>query len=261
MNVPDLVRGGPSRPLGDIALDEDKPATTADAPVEDPAAYDGSPVEDAASPGPESSAPFEPAPVAHEPAAEDAIPATEELAVPWTELQAAVQALSAQVRESDRLLARQTEIAASLHAENLRLRDGELRRAQSALVLSVVSVIDDVRSILQTVTDDAHRSDLDMIADSLVDSLDRNGVVVSPVEVGESFDSARHRVGTVVPTADPELDRTVAGVARSGFSWADGGAIRPTAVVVHKHTPAPAADPATDAETQTVSDAADTSES
>lgn len=242
-------------------MDEDTPATTADAQVEKSTAHDGWPADEVVSPVQESSRPDAPAPMADELAAEDAVAAAHEPAVSWTELQAAVQALSIQVRESDRLLARQIEIAASLHAENLRLRDGELRRAQSALVLSVVSVIDDVRSISQTVTDETHRRDLDMVADSLVDSLDRNGVVVSPVEVGEHFDSARHRVGSVLPTADPQLDRTVAGVARAGFSWADGGAIRPTAVVVHKHAPAPAVDPDSDTEPQTASNAAGTSES
>jgi molecular chaperone GrpE (heat shock protein) len=75
--------------------------------------------------------------------------------------------------ESQRLLGRQTEIAASLHEENQRLKVGELRRALAPLVRDVLRVQDDVTAMLDTHADaDAGAArDLDLVRGALLDAL------------------------------------------------------------------------------------------
>jgi molecular chaperone GrpE (heat shock protein) len=137
--------------------------------------------------------------------------------------------------ESQRLIERQADIAAKLHAENQTLRAGELRSAQTALVLSVVRVYDDVSRMAVTAEDAATRSDLGIVADALVDALERNGVDRMAVNAGDSFEPGRHKVAEIETTTDPDADRTVARVVRSGFVWPDGAVVRVTDVAVRKY--------------------------
>src|SRR5262245_6074874 len=52
----------------------------------------------------------------------------------------ALRALTDKLAEHQRLIDRQAEVASNLHAENQRLRAGELRQAQTALVTSILRV-------------------------------------------------------------------------------------------------------------------------
>src|SRR4051812_2744719 len=70
---------------------------------------------------------------------------------------AALSRIEAQLAESQRLLDRQVAIATKLHAENQILRAGELRKAQTATVLSVLRVFDDVNQMAATATEEAAR--------------------------------------------------------------------------------------------------------
>jgi molecular chaperone GrpE (heat shock protein) len=81
--------------------------------------------------------------------------------------------LEDRLAESQRLLGRQTEIAASLHEENQRLKVGELRRALAPLVRDVLRVQDDVTAMLDTHADaDAGAArDLDLVRGALLDAL------------------------------------------------------------------------------------------
>lgn len=144
--------------------------------------------------------------------------------------------IEAKLAESQRLIGRHADVAAQLHSENQALRAGELRKAQTALVLSVVSVLDDVQRMADTASDDSARSDLKLIAEALVDALDRNGIEVVPVEPGEPFEARRHKVIQVEATADASADRTVARILRPGFAWSEGDALRAAQIVAYKYS-------------------------
>jgi molecular chaperone GrpE (heat shock protein) len=152
------------------------------------------------------------------------------------EISAALARIEERLAESQRLIDRQADIAAKLHAENQALRGGELRTAQAPLVTSVIRVHDDVLQMAGT-TAEPERRDLDLVADALADALARVGVDPVPAAAGEPFDAARHRVVEVRETADPAADRTVVAVVRTGFAWNDGTTVRLADVVVHKHAP------------------------
>lgn len=157
----------------------------------------------------------------------------------------AIAELRAHSAESQRLLERQIEIASRLHAENQTLRAGELRQAQQGLVASVLRVFDDLRHMAATAADAAGQRDLALAADALADALERNGVGVSPIEVGEVFDPKRHKIASVRSTADADANRTVSEVTRPGFAWSDGTVVRVAEVVVFKHDPAASSDDGT----------------
>jgi molecular chaperone GrpE (heat shock protein) len=154
--------------------------------------------------------------------------------------------------ESQRLIDRQAEIAAKLHAENQVLRGGELRQAQGALVLSVLRVFDDVSQMAATAEDPAGRHDLGIVAEALADALARNGVDALAADVGEPFEARKHKIAAIETTTDPGADRTVARVVRPGFAWSDGEAVRVSDVAVFKYT-APS-EPEPDDEPELVTD-------
>jgi molecular chaperone GrpE (heat shock protein) len=151
----------------------------------------------------------------------------------------ALERLDDRLEESQRLLARQAEIATSLHAENQRLKGGELVRAQLPLVRDIIRVQDDLGRVLETAGESTAAADLTMARDSILDALARNGIEPSHVAADEPLDPRRHKVVGVVAAADPAADRTIAEVVKAGFSWDDGTLIRATDVRVFKHTPAP----------------------
>ncbi len=152
---------------------------------------------------------------------------------------AALARIEDKLSEGQRLGERQAEISGKLHAENQKLRAGELRQAQAALVLSVLRVFDDVSQMASTTEDPAARSDLGIVADALADALARNGVEPVIVDVGEAFTASRHKIVSIEQTADAEGDRTVARVVRPGFAWSDGQVVRVSHVAVFKHAPTP----------------------
>jgi len=156
---------------------------------------------------------------------------------PGEDMTAALLRIDDRLAESQRLMNRQADIAAKLHAENLVLRGGELRAAQTALVTSVIRVHDDVVQMALTTEDGDRRRDLELVSEALVEALDRNGVEAIAPDPGEPFDSGRHRIAEVRETGAAEQDRTVAAVLRAGFAWADGTTVRLTDVAVHKHVP------------------------
>lgn len=186
--------------------------------------------------------PFEePAPEAHTegpPEAEIAAPDPASAGPTLDEVVAQLTRIEDGVGEYERLLARQTEVTDKLHEENQVLRCGELRQAQSGLVLEVIRVIDDIGRMWLTAGEES-RSDLQLIGEALADALSRNGVERAAVAVGDPFNGKSHKIAGVSPTTDPEANRTVAEVTRPGYAWADGAVIRVADVVVHRHVPAP----------------------
>lgn len=182
-------------------------------------------------------------PPADEDVVEVADPADDQVEPSTVEIAESIKQIQEQLLEGQRLLARQTEIAGNLHAENQTLRGGELRTAQSALVTSVLRVYDDVLQMAQTAQEPAARKDLEMVAEALADALARNGVDSLPVEPGDPFDSKVHKIAAVEPTDEALADRTVARLVRAGFGWIDGTLVRASEVVVFKLQDPPAETP------------------
>lgn len=138
--------------------------------------------------------------------------------------EAALERFDTRLAEAQRLLARQTELTEKLHAENQSLRAGELRNAQMPLVRDLIRLCDDLERMRAVATDSA--DDLAMVQESLLDILRRNGVQRLEPEQGERFDPRAHSAAGAEPTADEQLDRTVAEVVRPGFRWESGEVIR-----------------------------------
>ena len=166
----------------------------------------------------------------------------------------ALERLDERLEESQRLLARQSEIATSLHAENQRLKGGELVRAQLPLVRDIIRVQDDLGRVLEAAGESTAAADLAMARDSILDALARNGIEPSHVAVDEPLDPRRHKVVGVVAADEPAADRTIAAVVKVGFSWDDGTLIRATDVRVFKHTPPPPPAASTDPEPSAAAD-------
>jgi molecular chaperone GrpE (heat shock protein) len=137
--------------------------------------------------------------------------------------------------ESQRLLTRQSELADKLHAENQRLRGGELRGAMLPLVRDLLRLHDDIGRIAGEAEP---VEDLKLMQTSLLDALARNGIVAVRPPVGEQFDPKYHSAAGVIKAEDASLDRSIAEVIRLGFQWEDGPVIRVAEVRVYKHTPA-----------------------
>jgi molecular chaperone GrpE (heat shock protein) len=146
-----------------------------------------------------------------------------------------LRSLDERVEESQRLLARQSDLADKLHAENQLLRAGELRAATLPLVRDLLRLHDDVGKLTAGLED---TRDLDLVKASLLDALARNGITTFQPEPGERLDPKQHSVAGVLRTDDGDLDRTVAEVTRVGVRWEDGTTIRVADVRVYKHTPA-----------------------
>jgi len=150
------------------------------------------------------------------------------------ELPAALARLDSRLEESQRLLARQSDLVDRLHAENLELRAGELRSAQLPLVRDLLRLHDDVGRMREAAGESAE--DLRLVQESLVDTLARNGVEAIAPETGEPFDPQLHSAAGVEPTEDESLDRTVATVTRQGFRWESGDVIRVSEVRAYRYS-------------------------
>jgi molecular chaperone GrpE (heat shock protein) len=172
------------------------------------------------------------------PAVEVADPAAPSDAAPspssaMDDLRHAVGNLDSRLEESQRLLARQTDLVDRLHAENGELRAGELRGAQLPLVRDLLRLHDDVGRMRAAAGEKDH--DLRIIQESLVDILARNGIQPFAPEPGESFDPLVHTASGVEPTEEKELDKAVVEVTRQGFRWESGGTIRVAEVRAYRY--------------------------
>lgn len=192
-----------------------------------------------------------PLPEEAEPPAGDA-PAQAEPPVPAADAEtaAALRGIEQGLEEAVRLLDRQTGLADRLHAENQRLREGELRNALLPMVRDLLHLHDDLGRLLEAAAEDASAGDLRIVREALTETLRRNGIDQTSPEIGSAFDPKLHSTAGVVPTADHAQHRTIAEVVRPGYRWDDGTRIRVAEVRVHKHTPAPEAASPEPVETQ-----------
>ncbi|HEY2768904.1 MAG TPA: nucleotide exchange factor GrpE [Solirubrobacteraceae bacterium] len=198
-----------------------------------------SPAPDAATPeepAPHAATPEEPAPRVATP--EEPLPDAESpaLDVEFRELGslvASVERLDERLQESQRLQMRQSDLVDKLHAENQRLRAGELRAATLPLVRDLLRLHDDIGRLPR---DGEHGHDLDVVQVSLLDALARNGITAFEPAARDQFDPKQHSAAGVLETDDASLDRTISEVVRVGFQWEDGPTIRVAEVRVYKHS-------------------------
>ncbi len=147
----------------------------------------------------------------------------------------AVDRLAARVDELARLGARNAELVDRLHAENQKLRGGELSQAMAPFMRDVIRMHDVV--VRLDGGDDATPgpSDLALMRPQLLEVLSRAGVDAFAVGRGEPFDASRHQgVGVVEATGEDAAPGTVASVLRCGFAWSDGRVLRPAEVTVYR---------------------------
>ncbi|WP_224401683.1 nucleotide exchange factor GrpE [Pseudonocardia sp. ICBG1034] len=141
------------------------------------------------------------------------------------------------------------------HAEIERLKAVERIGVMRPVIVELGRLRNDLRrqarSLRPDTTVERFASLLESFADSVADTLEGCGAEPLVVEPGSPFVAQRHRVASVLPTADPSLDATVADVVADGYAETDSGkVVAPARVVLHRLTE-PAAEGATPAETRT----------
>ena len=162
------------------------------------------------------------------------------------------QSLAASQRRADELATvarKQTEMADELHADNRRLRDGEIREAVAPLVRGLARLADDLSRMRTTATEASE--DLAYLDGQVEELLHDAGVLTVHPEIGEPFDPQCHQATGSATTGDSALNRTIAEVRRKGLRRDDGRILRPVDVVVFRYVapPTPEAQPATEEDT------------
>lgn len=228
--------------IGDAAAqpadDAEQPADAAGQPA------DEQPDDAAAQPAdvaqPDAVAPQAPAP----PAAAD--PAVIELRTQVAELALALAASQRRADELATVARKQTEMADELHADNRRLRTGEISEAVAPLVRGLARLADDLSRMRATAA--GASEDLAYLAGQVEELLHDAGVFAVQAGIGEPFDPQCHQATGSATTDVSALDRTIAEVRRSGLRRDDGRLLRPVDVVVFRYVapPPPAAQPATE---------------
>jgi molecular chaperone GrpE (heat shock protein) len=147
---------------------------------------------------------------------------------------AAIERLDARVAERDRLAERDRDHIDKLHAENQRLRAGEVFQVVAPIARDLVRLRDQALQ-LDAAAPEPGRGDAALIERQLTQILARLGVEVFVPAEGDPFDAALHQGVGRRPTPDAALDGTVAAVRRPGFTSPDGRPLRPAEVEVWRH--------------------------
>lgn len=207
----------------DVARELDGEAVGLEEVEAEDEAFDAAEAEEAASQAPPPPEPEDPAVV--------------ELRAEVTEL---TRSLAASQRRADELATvarKQTEMADELHADNRRLRDGEIREAVAPLVRGLARLADDLGRMRATAA--AASEDLAYLDGQVQELLHDAGVLTVQAEIGEPFDPQCHQATSSATTADSALHRTVAEVRRMGLRRDDGRMLRPVDVVVFRYVAPP----------------------
>lgn len=148
------------------------------------------------------------------------------------------EALRAAEHRADELATvarRQSEMADELHAENRRLREGEVREAVAPLVRGLARLADEISQI--RAGSDVTDADIVHLDQRVHELLHDAGVTPLRPAPGDTFDVHVHTAAGSVPTEDPIEDGTVVGVRRPGLIRDDGRLIRPAEVLVYRFDP------------------------
>lgn len=153
----------------------------------------------------------------------------------------AVDRLSTLVEGFHERSAHREKVIDRLHEENLALRAGIRDAILAPVVADLVRLYDGLRQQAARLLDAAApdgRSGvlLASFADDVALALDRCGIEIVEVSVGEPFDSERHAAVSVVATDDPAAHNTLAEVLSAGLRDSGNGRLRrPARVRVHSH--------------------------
>src|SRR5690606_20108054 len=159
------------------------------------------------------------------------------------DLTVTVARLDDRLAERDRLAARDRDLVDKLHAENQRLRSGEVFQAIAPVARDLVRLRDQLLR-LDAASPEPGKGDAALIEPQLLGILARLGVEPYAPEPGDGFDAALHQGVGRTTTADAALDGRVSVVRREGFTAPDGRPLRAAEVEVWRHVPPdPTADP------------------
>lgn len=142
-----------------------------------------------------------------------------------------IQRIEERLDELARLGSRNADHVSALHAENQRLRTGELRSAMLPLVRDVMRVHDDVVRLASSCEVSA-APDLQLVRNLLLEALMRWDITAFEPTIGDAFDPSIHSGVTRVETSEHAAN-TVAGVRRCGFRDDTGRVIRTAEVSVY----------------------------
>jgi molecular chaperone GrpE (heat shock protein) len=159
-------------------------------------------------------------------------------AIELKEILAAVERLDARLAERDRLAARDRDHIDQLHAENQRLRAGEIFQAIAPVARDLVRLRDQALQ-LDAASPEPGRSDAALLGPQITQILARLGFEAFAPAEGEPFDATVHQGVGRRTTPDQALDGTVAAVRREGFTSPEGRPLRPAEVEVWRHRPDP----------------------
>ncbi|WP_406449441.1 nucleotide exchange factor GrpE [Streptomyces sp. NBC_00876] len=144
-------------------------------------------------------------------------------------------------------LAREQELAQlregvieRLHTEVEQLRRGEVEHALDVVRRPLIRLHDQIQRQAELVDAPLSVEDLRTLlralADETADALAATGVDRYAAQVGEAYDSRRHRPVGRIPAASPEQDRTVGRAVSAGFEQGDR-VVRKSEVLVTHWTP------------------------
>lgn len=140
-----------------------------------------------------------------------------------------------EARELAAVARRNTEIADELHAENRRLREGEVREATAPLVRGLARLADEIAVITSSAAGaDPTAADLTHIEQRVIELLHDAGVTPLKPAPGDAFNVQVHTAAGSVPTENPLEDQTVVGVRKPGLIRDDGRLVRPAEVLVYR---------------------------
>lgn len=132
---------------------------------------------------------------------------------------------------------KQSEMADELHAENRRLRDGEVREAVAPIIRGLSRLADEVTRLRYSAQEpggSVELADLVHIDGRVHELLHDAGVTPLRPAPGDPFDVHLHEAAGAIPTEDPLEDRTIVAVRQPGLIRDDGRILRPAAVIVHR---------------------------
>jgi molecular chaperone GrpE (heat shock protein) len=143
----------------------------------------------------------------------------------------AVTELERRVEELARLRRHDADLVDRLHAENSRLRQGELTEAMAPLLRGLIRLHDQMTSL----GGDDPQSVAGILRGQLLQILDVT-VDVRPYTAapGAPFDPAIHLGVRGTPTDDPGRDRTIVRTVKPGFVRGDTTVVRPAETEVYR---------------------------
>lgn len=141
-----------------------------------------------------------------------------------------IAGIGRRIDELVRLGDRREQLIDRLHAENQRLRAGEVAQVQAPVLREMIRGYDLVVSLQSS--DSPANPDLDLVRRRLLDGLEQAGVRPLTLDDGAPFDAAFHSAVERVDTSQPELDMTVERTVRVGFAQDAERLLRPADVAV-----------------------------